>query len=487
MWGWGNNADGELGDGTSGNVRTSPVQIGTDSDWADVAAGLTHSIALKSDGSMWGWGDNTYGELGDGTTTSHLSPTRIGAATNWLTVVAGDTYSIALLQGGPATTPAAPTGVRLTSNGTTSSVTFNEPFNNGGDDIIGYSALCVSSNGGITRGGSNLSSPIAVPSLTAGKTYTCVVSATNTVGTGPSSTPSPAVIVPTLPGAPTDVRAAPSVANPSTGGLTVVFSSPANDGGSAITQFTASCTSGDGGASVSTSATSTALSVTGLTTAKSYTCTVRATNVVGSGPASTPSTPIVVGVPRAPTAINIAPGPANSRTGAIKVSYAAGANNGAALTRYTASCSSTNGGVTRSAAHVGGAVAPISVRGLTTKKTYKCIVTATNARGTGPASIPSSAVIAGVPAAPAKPTIAKRAAGSVRVTFSRPANNGAPITRFVATCTSSNGGATRSNIGTKSPIVVNGLARGKTYGCTVRATNSRGTGAVSPRSATKII
>lgn len=65
LWAWGYNGDGQLGDGTT-IYRRSPVQIGTDIHWAQIAAGNEHTIALKSDGSLWAWGNNFNGELGEG-------------------------------------------------------------------------------------------------------------------------------------------------------------------------------------------------------------------------------------------------------------------------------------------------------------------------------------------------------------------------------------------------------------------------------------
>ena len=66
------------------------------------------------------------------------------------------------------------------------------------------------------------------------------------------------------------------------------------------------------------------------------------------------------------------------------------------------------------------------------------------------------------------------------MTFNAPANNGAPITSYTATCASSNGGATNSKSGSSTTLTVIGLTAGKTYTCRATATNSRGTG---PRSA----
>ena len=99
LWAWGENRRGQLGDGTTTN-RSSPVQIGTDSDWQSVAAASAHTVALKRDGTLWAWGHNSSGQLGDGTTVSKTSPVQVGSATNWQSVAAGGSHTVALKSDG---------------------------------------------------------------------------------------------------------------------------------------------------------------------------------------------------------------------------------------------------------------------------------------------------------------------------------------------------------------------------------------------------
>ena len=59
LWAWGDNFYGELGERMI-IERDSPVQIGTDTDWASVSAAMYHTVAIKSDGTLWAWGHNDY-------------------------------------------------------------------------------------------------------------------------------------------------------------------------------------------------------------------------------------------------------------------------------------------------------------------------------------------------------------------------------------------------------------------------------------------
>ncbi|MCL2155094.1 MAG: hypothetical protein FWH53_05465 [Leptospirales bacterium] len=98
LWAWGDNEYGQLGDGTTTTHSTSPVNIGT--DWKTVSAGINYTIAIKDDGSLWAWGSNNYGQLGNGTTTDRTSPVKIGIDTDWKTVSAGYGYTLAIKEDG---------------------------------------------------------------------------------------------------------------------------------------------------------------------------------------------------------------------------------------------------------------------------------------------------------------------------------------------------------------------------------------------------
>ncbi len=95
VWSWGDNSYGSLGDGTVVD-KTSPVQVGNLAGVVKIASGYIHSLALKSDGTVWAWGYNGQGELGDGGTTYQPSVVRSGNLTGISGVAAGDNHSLAV-------------------------------------------------------------------------------------------------------------------------------------------------------------------------------------------------------------------------------------------------------------------------------------------------------------------------------------------------------------------------------------------------------
>lgn len=84
MWTWGYNIYGELGDGST-KAKSSPAQTtGTNTNWEQVSCGPAFTAAVKTDGTLWTWGANNFGQLGTGTTTNRSSPgTPAGGGTNW--------------------------------------------------------------------------------------------------------------------------------------------------------------------------------------------------------------------------------------------------------------------------------------------------------------------------------------------------------------------------------------------------------------------
>jgi len=108
VWAWGNNGSGQLGTAT-GFCSTvfpdlpctaTPVQVEGISDVTAVAAGAFHTVALRTDGTVWTWGSNIFGTLGDGTTTNRISPEQVPGLTDVTAIAAGSAYTLALKKDG---------------------------------------------------------------------------------------------------------------------------------------------------------------------------------------------------------------------------------------------------------------------------------------------------------------------------------------------------------------------------------------------------
>ena len=94
LWAWGANGNYQLGLGDT-TQRSVPTQVvGATDLWVAVAAGYDNSLALKSDGTLWGWGLNNYEQSGPGG-PNITAPTRIGTASDWMAVSPGETYTLA--------------------------------------------------------------------------------------------------------------------------------------------------------------------------------------------------------------------------------------------------------------------------------------------------------------------------------------------------------------------------------------------------------
>jgi len=100
LWAWGNNSYGQLGTSDL-TFRSTPTQIGNQNYWSDVVCGYRHVTSIRSDGTLWVWGQNSNGQLGQYDITSRLTPTQVGFVyDNWAQVSTGVSHTLAVQSNG---------------------------------------------------------------------------------------------------------------------------------------------------------------------------------------------------------------------------------------------------------------------------------------------------------------------------------------------------------------------------------------------------
>jgi alpha-tubulin suppressor-like RCC1 family protein len=95
LWSCGDNSNSQLGYVTSSSTVRVFTQVGTDEDWESVSSGLSHTLAIKKDRTLWSWGSNIAGACGIGTTNQVNAPTKVGDDTTWGSINAGYSHSLA--------------------------------------------------------------------------------------------------------------------------------------------------------------------------------------------------------------------------------------------------------------------------------------------------------------------------------------------------------------------------------------------------------
>ncbi len=100
LWSWGKNNDNELGDGSKTD-NTTPHKIGTPTDWKAISTGVSHTIAIKNDHTIWGFGEGNSGAFGTGAATNLTTPAQIGSGTaDWEAVACGNYFTLAIKTNG---------------------------------------------------------------------------------------------------------------------------------------------------------------------------------------------------------------------------------------------------------------------------------------------------------------------------------------------------------------------------------------------------
>ncbi len=285
------------------------------------AAALATTAALRSNGA------SVYWVLGPGTPVDHYSVTIPGTNTIYqqiasttpnvyaidawtpfggkepdLTLRASDALHLdmagdqlitsVIVSAIPAGVPGPPSSVTATPGNASATVTWAGPTSNGSPvtkEVVTAADTTTPANGGQTASGST--APITITGLVNGDAYEFTVSATNGVGTGPSSSPSAPVTPATEPDPPKAVVATPDAA--ANGGVLEVSFATASDGGSPITNFAVTATDlsnpGDPANGMVAFGSAGPVTVIGLTSGDSYNFTVTATNRVGTSNPSLPS------------------------------------------------------------------------------------------------------------------------------------------------------------------------------------------------------
>ncbi|HLT03019.1 MAG TPA: hypothetical protein VK001_12610, partial [Geminicoccaceae bacterium] len=102
LWTWGDDTYGQLGNGPGSEPVTQPQRVGTGNDWLLVSAGIAGgaTVAIKTDHTLWGWGRNISGELGLGQVTGPTTPQQLSPANDWIDASTGSGFTIALRPGG---------------------------------------------------------------------------------------------------------------------------------------------------------------------------------------------------------------------------------------------------------------------------------------------------------------------------------------------------------------------------------------------------
>ena len=365
-----------------------------------------------------------------------------------------------------AGSPNEPTGLSATPGDTQVTVAFTTPSSDGGNAISNYEYTIDGGTSWTAFAPTDTSSPVTITGLTNGTAYSIGLRAVNSIGSGTAS----ANVAATPfgpPDAPTGLSATPANTQ-----ISVAFTPPSNNGGSAITNYEYSTDGGTSWAAFSPTDASSPVVITGLTNGTTYAIGLRAVNAAGSGTAAAIVSSIAADTPNAPLALSATAGDAQ-----VSVAFTPPSNNGGStITNYEYS---TDGGTSWSVFNPTNASSPAVITGLTNGTTYALGLRAVNAAGSGTAS---ANVISTPLAIPNAPTGLSATVGDTQVTVTftpSSSNGGATITNHEYTTDGGTSWTAFAPADTASPVTITGLVAGTSYSIGLRAVNSVGQGTPS--------
>ncbi len=452
--------------GSDGGSAITGYRYSTDggSSWTPTSTASPLSLTGLANGTAYSFELEAVNGSGDGAPASTSFTTPSAPSTPVVVSIVSQNQALGVTFVAPASGGSPITDYEWSTDGSTwySESAFGTPCQNAGGSLETCEIAALSSDGSTA--------------LTNGTAYPIEIRAVNAVGDGsPSSELSGTPY--TTPGAPTITTGASGMV-PSNQSLTVAFSPPEGDGGSAITAYQYSTDAGatwqsrtDGQAATSMTMTISALSSDGetpLTNGATYDVEIRAVNAAGDGPGSAVASGIPVTVPEAPAVTSVTP-----EDGALGVSFTPASNGGSAVTSYEYS---VNGGAWEPT----GSLSPgFTISGLSNGTSYAVEVLAVNAAGDSP---PSAAVSGAPVTVPGQPTITATSRGNatLSISYSDPSTGGSPITSYQY---STDGGVTWSTATSgANPLVISALStngstpisNGTEYPVEVRAVNAVG-------------
>jgi large repetitive protein len=422
-----------------------------------------YMVQYSSDsGGSWTTFIDGTSSLTSATVTSLVNGTAYIFRVAAVNSVGTGSYSLASSSATPRSAPLAPTGLTAAPGNGSATVSWTAPADGGAvltDYVVQFSSDSGASWTTFTDGLS-VDTTSEISGLTNGLGYLVRVAAVNVAGTGSWALTTSALTPRTVPSAPVL-----GMVTRLDSSLSIAFTSGFN-GGSAITSYQSSI---DGGSSwQNVSGLTSPLVLTELINGTTYSVSLRAVNIAGTGLAavSVQGTPRTA--PNAPTIESITA--ANS---SLSVAFGISNTGGSALHNIEYS---VTGGVSWLSA--GTTTSPLVISGLANGTTYSVRLRAINAAGTSPQSLLVSSTPFTSPGAPAITSLVA-GIGSVSVEFTPGFDGGSVISNYAYSTDNGATWVTRSPESTLSPMTISGLGNGVRYNVRVRAINARGNGAMS--------